>query len=132
MGVSAGTRMYLSHRFFIPVGADSWSDWKQWNFASRTVFGGYPSTNRNGRLLPRSNAILVERLRCLSQSLGCWWRSPVLDLNRGFLSSIYLSRFVDVLFVACDSRASFSEFPMGCAALRGGLSGNLLRAVADT
>ena len=53
-------------------------------------------------------------------------------LIAGFVPNIRLSRFVDVLSVACDSWASVSQLPVGCPALRGRIFGNLLRAAATT
>ena len=132
MAISTRTRLYLPHRFFVPVGADSRTHWKQWNFTSRTVFGSCPSANRNRRLLLRSDVVLAESFRHFPSLFVCWWCSAVLSLNRGLLPNFHFSRLMGILSVACDSWASVSQLPVGCPALRGRIFGNLLRAAATT
>ena len=67
-----------------------------------------PSTNRNRRLLPTTDVVLVEPLRCLPPFPVCWRCCAVFNLNRRFLTDGYAYRFMDVLSIACDSRSSFS------------------------
>ena len=131
LAVSPCYRVYLSHRLSVTVGADSRTHRKQRHFTGRTIVDGCSSRGRHIRLSRCTDAALAESVRCLPASLVCWWRCSVSNFNRRLLSHFYFSGFMGILFVACVGRSGFSEFPMGCTAVRDGVFGNFFRAVSD-
>ena len=131
LAVSPRARVYLSHRFSFIMGSGSWTHRQQRHFTGRSIFDGCSSTSWHLRLSCRSDAALAEPFRCQSPFLMCRWRCSVFGFNRGFLSYYCFSRFMGVLFVARIWRSSFSEFPVGCVALRGRIFGNLFRTAAN-
>ena len=129
--VPASTRLYLSRRLSVSMGTGSWVGGEQRDITGGAVFRSSSSTNRNRRLLPSTNVVLVEPLRCLPPFPVCWRCCAVFSLNRRFLSDCYFNRLMDALSVACDSGAGFFQFPVGRAALRNRTFGNILRAATN-